>query len=471
MSKKFLQLSFFGLFAGFLVLFAYSSVFAATLFSDDFETYSIGNINGQGDWVSNVSDYVVSTENPLNGTQGIKVISASGYLRKNVAEIQDDGSITFNIYLDTIPNGSYTGLYSLLLKTTDETLTEQPQTVIYCAGGACEVQVFNHTTGYVKYADISIDEWHAIKLEWSLVENGTRISMDGLAPTAWDWRDSNFYGKILRGATSVIFFGGLGIDYFDTFGAGTPPPDPVNIVSPVSGSTVNTEFTMTATYSGASGYDRLMILFEDWDASSTCPTSTDPTYDYEYQNYFNYQSFPYFSPQFSTSSGTTTIAVADLTAHTFKCVRCYFINETSGATSLPQCPQYTLTVGTTIPPSGQPPSYYFPIQSWPAYYASSTDKWATSTALFSSWADTLQPMTLWIGNLALSFKEMFNASTSEAAGRQYGEAIPTARGYLSIVNNFFAGLPVGEIYIFYLLTALVVIVFKMISAIIHLIKP
>jgi hypothetical protein len=471
MSKKFLQLLVFGLFAGFLALFAGSAVFAATLFSDDFETYSIGNINGQGGWVSGAADYEVSAGQVFSGTKGLYAPYSESYLYKNVAEIQEDGELNFYIYLNTIPNGNYMDRMRLRLMTTDETMSDQPDTVIWCAGGACEVQVYNHTTGYVKYADISTQTWHSIKMEWSLIENGTRISMDGLAPTVWDWRDSNFYGKNLRGGYGFLEIRSFGSTYFDTFGAGAPPPDPVNIVSPASGSTVDAEFTMTATYSGASGYDRLMVLFEDWDASSTCPTSTDPTYDYEYANYFNYQSFPYFSPQFSTSSGTTTIAVADLTAHTFKCVRCYFINETSGAISLPQCPQYTLTVGTTISPSGYPPSAYFPIQSWPAYYASSTDKWATSTALFSSWADTLQPMTLWIGNLALSFKEMFNASTSEAAGRQYGEAIPTARGYLSIVNNFFAGLPVGEIYVFYLLTALVVIVFKMISAIIHLIKP
>jgi hypothetical protein len=247
-------------------------------------------------------------------------------------------------------------------------------------------------------------------------------------------------------------------------------PPTINITQPTDGSQLTSAFDMTITYSNAGDFERLMIIFEDWDASSTCPIYGTEEWETEYSLYFNYQSLPYFSPFFATSTGTTTISVSDLTPHTFKCTRCYMISESIGEISDELCPEYNIDVLAYIPPSDLP-SYYFPISDWTTYYAEHTEKWASSTELFTNWANAVDPMMSWIGNLAVSFQGIFNASSSAEKGTQYGNAIPMARGYLATIDNFFGGLPVSTAFLFYLITALVVIIFKMISSFINLIKP
>jgi len=247
-------------------------------------------------------------------------------------------------------------------------------------------------------------------------------------------------------------------------------PPTINIVSPTDGSELTTFFNMTIFYSFAGSFERLMIIFENWDEASTCPINGSAEWETEYPLYFNYQSFPYFSPVFSTSTGTTTISVSDLAPQNFKCVRCYMILESTGEISDELCPEYNINVLTYIPPENLP-SYYFPISDWADYYATHTDRWATSTELFTNWAAAVEPMMIWIGNLIISFQDIFNASSSAARGAEYGNAIPVARGYLATIDNFFGGLPISTTFLFYLITALVVIIFKLISSVINLIKP
>jgi hypothetical protein len=244
----------------------------------------------------------------------------------------------------------------------------------------------------------------------------------------------------------------------------------INIVSPLDDSELTSVFEMLITYGTAESFERAMIIFENWDAESTCPISGSAEWETEYPLYFNYQSMPYFSPQFSTSTGTTTISVSDLSPQNFKCVRCYMVSESTGQISGELCPDYNISVLAFIPPETQP-SYYFPISDWADFYATHTDRWATSTALFNNWAEAVEPMMTWIGNLIISFQEIFNASSSAARGAEYGNAIPVARGYLATINNFFGGLPISTAFLFYLITALVVIIFKLISSVINLIKP
>lgn len=247
-------------------------------------------------------------------------------------------------------------------------------------------------------------------------------------------------------------------------------PPTINITQPTDGSELTSAFEMIIQYSNMSSFERLMIIFEDWDASSTCPIYGTEEWETEYPVYFNYQSLPYFSPLFTTSTGTTTISISDLTPHIFKCTRCYAIKESTGEISEPLCPEYDINVLSYIPPSDLP-VYYFPISTWAEYYAEHTEKWASSTALFTNWANAVNPMMSWIGNLAVSFQGIFNASSSAARGTEYGNAIPVARGYLATIDNFFGGLPVSTAFLFYIITALVIIIFKMISSFINLIKP
>ncbi|MCX6743567.1 MAG: hypothetical protein NT116_05000, partial [Candidatus Parcubacteria bacterium] len=216
----------------------------------------------------------------------------------------------------------------------------------------------------------------------------------------------------------------------------------------------------------AADYDRLMIIFEDWDASSTCPLQTDGDYSTQYGLYFNSQSFPYFSNYFATSTGVSTTTINDLATGNYRCTRCYFINETTGATSNELCQGYEIIVPNPIPPAGGLPSFYTG-QTWAEFYDINKDKWATSTQMFADLSVKVAPILNWLGNYTAGFKDLFNNASSSAMGSQIGNAVPQARGYLTIINYYFAGLPAGEIFVFYILTALILIVLKIVLMIWH----
>lgn len=246
----------------------------------------------------------------------------------------------------------------------------------------------------------------------------------------------------------------------------SPDTPSLEITSPADGSAQTTNFDIEATYDLLEeDYDRTMIIFEDWDASSTCPIYGTTEYTNEMAlGYFNNQSQPYFSDFFATSTGTTSVAVSDLAKGNYRCVRCYFINETTNTISAELCNGYGIEIPNTLPLTI--PTYYQG-QNWATFYETNSDKWATSTELFTYLAGKTAPLLLWVGNFTADFKNLFNNASSSAMGQQLGSAIPQARGYLTIINYYFAGIPIGEVFIFYLLTALVLIVLKIVLMIWH----
>ncbi|GAI16714.1 unnamed protein product, partial [marine sediment metagenome] len=104
----------------------------------------------------------------------------------------------------------------------------------------------------------------------------------------------------------------------------TYPPQ-IDITFPLSESEIISSFEMEIDYWRAEGFDRLMIIFEDWDVGSSCPLKSDPNYQPEKDVFFNSESLPYFSSFFTTSTGSTTIEVSNLEIGNYNCNRCYFL--------------------------------------------------------------------------------------------------------------------------------------------------
>jgi hypothetical protein len=283
----------------------------------------------------------------------------------------------------------------------------------------------------------------------------------------WHISDSYLSIKIVGSGVSDTQFVPMNVFYWGDEEIPTEPTTPnLEITSPPDGSTQTTAFDVVGNYDILEeNYDRLMIIFEDWDASSTCPLYSDPDFQEQYSLYFNNQSIPYFSDYFETSTGVATTSISDLAKGNYRCTRCYFINETTGAISSEVCQGYGVNIPNTLPPAGIP-SFYTG-QNWADFYTTHTEKWATSTELFSYLAGKTAPILSWVGNFTADFKNLFNNASSSAMGVQLGQAIPKARGYLAIINEWFSGLPVGEIFIFYILTALIIIVLKVVLMIWH----
>jgi len=243
----------------------------------------------------------------------------------------------------------------------------------------------------------------------------------------------------------------------------------IDIIYPLDESEIIGTFEMEIAFWRAENYDRLMITFEDWDIGSVCPLKTDTSYQAERDAFFNNQSLPYFSSFLATSSGTTTIEIDNLEIGNYNCNKCYFIT-TAGLISENLCWGYRLNVLTYIPPVDVP-EYYLPISEWNNYYSEHSDRYATSTPIFTAMAETFTPMITWVGNTILFFNNYFNPETAGNRGEEIGNAVRKARGYLESIDDFFGGLPISTIFIFYLITTIVVIVYRLARGILTIIIP
>lgn len=266
--------------------------------------------------------------------------------------------------------------------------------------------------------------------------------------------------------------GGKGIVYFDTFRSWGYEADEkyINITNPLTGTTASSTFPLYFKYFlNEEDYNEAMIIFESWHASSTCPEYGSNEWQNEYDNdWFYYQSIPYFSPFLTATSteGTSIINVYDLDENYYNCVHCYFINPEKGFISQNECPDYILNISGYIPIS-QPP----PFSTWSQYYASHTDsKFATPTAIFGTITGSFSNVVNKLSSFVNDFKGIFNSESAYAKGQSLGSVVPLARGYLDPINEFFGELPISELFIFCIVILLVINIYRLVKTILQLIR-
>jgi len=241
------------------------------------------------------------------------------------------------------------------------------------------------------------------------------------------------------------------------------------ITYPPSNSEISDTFTMEIDYFEATGYNQLIIWFEDWDIDD-CPDFDEPSYQEEKDLYFNNQSRLYFSAYFTTSTGTTTIEISDIETGNYNCNMCRFFHSITTEMSSRLCKGYIIKILEYIPPVDIP-ILLLPISSWTDYYAEHSERYTTSTPIFTSMAETFSPLISWFGNTILFFNNYFDPETAGNKGEEIGNAVRIARGYLESIDDFFGGLPISTIFIFYLITAIVVIIYRLVRGILTIIIP
>lgn len=213
---------------------------ASTIFTDNFESYNFGNLAGQGGWTGGPG-YQVSNEKVL---EGVKAVKNSGFtepteISKLGTEIPA-GKITFYLWIEATSSANYLGLR---LRTTEGTYLPYGFG-IFCSGNNCKVSFYDFWAGgWVEYADISIQQWHAITMEWSSDLDKVRIKLDNLEFSAWHFEWPNYE---IRGAEGVRFNqqgGTLFYDYITEYPFGDISFSP--IFSPSF--PIDCQFTITST--------------------------------------------------------------------------------------------------------------------------------------------------------------------------------------------------------------------------------
>ena len=247
----------------------------------------------------------------------------------------------------------------------------------------------------------------------------------------------------------------------------------ITITNPPSGSSTTTNFIMSVDYNTmGEDWQRIMIIPEIWAASSTCPDYGTETWNTETNaGWFLGGSLPSFSPFFTTSSGSLQIPMTYLEPNkSYNCVHCFMINEANATNTPDLCgAAYSFNTGS-FSFSTSTPTYYYPLPGWNTYYASNSNRWTTSTPFFNTVAGVASPIIQWIGNFSVAAKNFFSATSSSARGAQIGQAIPVLRGYLTIVDDFFGGLPISGLFSFFALVCVMLIAYRLIISILNIFK-
>jgi len=92
-----------------------------------------------------------------------------------------------------------------------------------------------------------------------------------------------------------------------------------------------------------------------------------------------------------------------------------------------------------------------PADDWGAYYlANKSDDFSAPTGAIDAVGNTLSNFMTSIRQRIEPFKDRINTTDAFIYGREAGEFIPTARGYIKELRPFFGGLPIAEIILFFL---------------------
>lgn len=426
-------------------------------YGQNFDSYEVGTFDIEN-WGSNyaqISDtYSESPPNSLNTNTS----SSIGNILYHFTPSMRDVEFAFDFY---IPYASSGGGYNYVYLYNDYSSNEPPTGWVWRYG----LRSYNHTcfwsTGSGVYNTISCNAWHTVYIKTDRASGLYYYELDGGITSGWvSLRDNNTWSLVGWRTDPYDLY----IEDFYFFSA--PPASGLNILSPENGTSTISNFDLEFDYNlEEENYDKLYIIFESWDASSTCPEVGTEEYQTEYSNgWFKNRSSIYFS-DFLSGSGTSTMAISNLDIGEYNCIKCYFWNSENHTTNGEnKCPDYNLNIIEYL-------SEGIPITSWSSYYAEHSDeKFATSTEIFDTIASTFSGLIDKLTYFSENFKSIFDTNSAYTKGQSYGQAIPTIRGYIKPINDFFGGFPVSEIFIFILIIYLVVIVYRIVIRILNLIK-
>lgn len=432
----------------------------ASWFDETFENYNLGNLNGQGDWVCTGNLGQVNTNQHYSGFKSLNVDNVpSNDCRKTSASVSDGNNTNFSFYFKA--TGS--------TKLNDFRIARYGSLAVWlridCTSDPCDIE--QNSTG--SWLDTGLtaprDQWNKILINISIDNQNYRLKVNTGDFSDWfSFRYTNY-----EPLNFVFFAGYLGNNklFLDNL-LGFNESD-LDIDFPPTESEIGEKFDLSGNYNKREeNWNKVMIIFEQWNLSSTCPIDPDEVEAEQNKGWFIYQSFPYFSDYLLTEIGDFEMLIDDLRTGYYNCIRCYFINDNLGLISDEKCRGYRLNIIEGFTPYF--PSYNFPFESWDAYYSQHSEKYPTSTPLFSTIAGALSPVAERIGNFVVYIKTYFDVEKASAKGTTMGQAIPVARGYLEEFNNFFGGLPISEFIIFYILSLSVVICYKVIYGVIRLLK-
>lgn len=210
-----------------LALAGVSGVASAAVFSEDFESYAVGNLHGQGGWKGWNNDPAatgkVTTKFAAGGTKSVEILGSSDFVHEFTPK---GGRWTFTAK-QYIPSGGTGETYFILLNTYADNGTDDwsIQTKYNLATGVitCEMG-----SPIAKATEVVFDRWVEIKILIDLDKNTFQESYNGVLINQGTW-DDNAHGTLqaidlFGNSASSVYYDDLKIEQYFIYKAQEPKP-------------------------------------------------------------------------------------------------------------------------------------------------------------------------------------------------------------------------------------------------------
>lgn len=429
---------FFVIFGLFLII---PHISASTIFNDSFEDCAIGILNGQCDWVGNSTTSAMATSTEFyEGSQSAYLDSSNvsnvGIYSYRVGTSMATGTISFWAKIKSVGGGE-----SVWLEISETSTPNTPSILIRFTANA--FQYYSAGAGYVDFCgSLSLDTWYNVQVQW-------RASDDQV----------NYYCENTDIWTGWINNAGHN---FDTLGV--------------------------MTFRGPDIQTGLFKLYLDWfaETSIACSNFTN-SYDCGVAGCSWHYGNPLLVPNLNFCSETPTGDCGSglwdcpncLTQATCEAQDCYWYQNLCSYTGV-NCGEGLLTqfCDNEIDCLAVGGYWYSDfcwlsekptLLDWADYYDENGD-YATPTAWITGVASSTTGFAESIGGFLITFGENFNLNDAYEKGNAFGNAIPLARSYLGILDEFAGNLPFGTFFLFILMFTLAIGVFRIVRNLAQLLK-
>jgi len=439
-------------------------VFGATIFEEDFETYNVGSLLGQGGWVDigNGSYFVITSTTTIEGDRTLQATSRDNGAWTGVKKPGDEistGQMCFKFKTDAIDFAGQAQI-EFMEDAGYRIIISMPPMI----AGNNKFQ-YHDGASYIAFAtsNYEIDTEYIICTQWDSATDLARYQIDCGDWSAWDTGMASFnYINVFR----IQSAHSTGHNYFfdDIAEDLCLPPEEPDFRIWGSDPASSTEITATSTdfTFGYEGFATSTEGFAGWNGIivNFCEEITG----------ICTKEKKYPKSELGGTSGEKTLAFGDFdfdanghwdligTAYygsfnyNWVWVEGYLGNVVS--------PDYYVEINF----EGLPDIFQVEV---PATWYTEHTEYATSTAFFSSVSDILTPIFSKIGEFGNRVSGFFNQEEAYSRGQNIGAILPTFKLYIAQFSFLFGGFPIIETFILAMVVMVGFFLFKLVFRLIR----
>jgi hypothetical protein len=434
----------------------YLKVFGATIFTDNFDIYDTGTLNGQGGWACSYLTWEVintTSQSPSNSiiTQPVSYLS----LCKKNGTPRVEGSVQFYVKSNNCGSGTSRNEY-LEFRFTHTEAGLIPFLRVSSSDGSCIIQ-FEPLSDTDIIAMDSFNNWTKLRFAWYLNENHHYYFKWAYGENELgEWVESFYTDFDFPNGFNQIWLSssyGSGGEYFylDSI-AEIPSPPPCSSYGELEECEAHSccyyWSAFVGGYAGNYGYECGNCGFGEcgvgeWlERCGNCLT------------------------QENCEAITNCYWDSDLSFCKFGTGVCNEGLELVFCKNQSDCENAGGNWYSDFCFLYPKPSYFIDFND---YYAEYGD-YASPSAFVLSIASPTNDLFSGLGGFVESFNTTFDLQAAYTRGKAYGSAIPLARSYLSALDSFAGNLPIGEFFVFALVFMLAVGVFRALKGLFQLVK-